>query len=612
MNTYFSFHIRKNIFILGYHFLIIAFFIFLFFNATVNFDLLFNYKLIINPTAYKSIFYYLYGHYGYIGIIIAHIISSIYIIIALLKNIPTSKRILLIHGLVPLYGSLYGYLFFTKKFINFGFFGEIIGYLFTIYTKSYNIILFYLLFLFLIIIILQTKNIIMIINTIHIILKKTKIISLIKYIYTYFISWLLFFIPFLKKYYQSKYYINIDELIHKSIYKDFYNISAYSTIHINSNKNNNTENDQNIIPYKFIRIEGNETKKYQLEADEDDRNLLIDSFSHFGITLNYVTSTIGPLLNTIIVTPGKEIKLSQINHLLPDIARIIGKPDIRFLYPIIEHPHSVAFEYSHNNSNILHFFQYAFDDYFLHNSPLTILLGLNSIGSPYYIDITKAPHILLAGTTGSGKSNILNLCITELIWKNSCQEVQLILIDPKKSEFFLFEAIPHLLIPIAQSIREIEEAIEFAIQIMEERYNLFNKNKCKNIYQYNEQNNKLSFIVIIIDEYADIVIQCKSIEVKIIRLLQMSRAAGIHIIIATQRPSAEIINSIIKSNLPMRIACKVTSSINSRIILDSEGAEKLLGNSDMLLFFNNKYDRVHGLFISVETIEKITDCFKNI
>jgi hypothetical protein len=608
----FSFNRRHSLYILGYHSIIILFLLFLFFKADVNFDLIFTYKVLCNPFAYKSIFYYLYGYYGFLGILTAHIISSVYIIISLFYNAVISRKILLFHGLIPLYGSIYGYLFSKKLFVNFGFFGEVLGYIFNFYTKSWNFIIFYVISFLLIMLILQLKNILILINCIYVVLEKIKLIAFFKHFYRYFISWAFFFIPLLKKYYRLKNYISIESLIHESIYVDFYKISQSYSIDVScNNQNQNNLKNREILAHTCITIKKNNIQNYQLEITEIEKNLLLDAFNYFNIRLTYVTSTIGPLVNTIIVTPEKEVKISRINQLLPDIARIIGKSDIRFIYPIAAHPHSVAFEYSHNNTNILDFFTYAHDDYFLQSSPLTLLLGVNTVGVPYYIDIAKAPHILLAGTTGSGKSNILNLCITELVWKNTATEVQLILLDPKKSEFFLFESLPHLLFRVAQSIQEIDDAIISALNIMEERYVLFNTYKCKNIYEYNQKYDKLSFIVIIIDEYADIVIQSKPIELKIIRLLQMSRAAGMHIIVATQRPSADIISSIVKSNLPMRIACKVVNSINSRIILDIEGAEKLLGNSDMLLFFNNKYERVHGLFIDSGSIQEIIDCFNN-
>lgn len=364
------------------------------------------------------------------------------------------------------------------------------------------------------------------------------------------------------------------------------------------------------MPYKLLFNKSKDIKKFSDKVSDSDIELIIDTFNFFNLSMCYNFSMVGPLVNIIIFTPDKNVKLLKINQVLPDIIRIIGKTDMRLIYPVINYPHSVAFEYSHNNISILKFLDYAYDEFFLSSSPLNIILGLNTNGIPFYIDIAKAPHILLAGTTGSGKSNILNLFIIELIWKNSFNQVQLILLDPKKSEFFLFQFIPHLLFPIAYTIVEIENVINNTILIMEQRYELLNKFQCKNIYEYNIKYFQLTFIVVIIDEYADIIIQSKSIELKIIRLLQMSRAAGIHVIIATQRPSADIISSIVKSNLPLRICCKVVNAINSRIVLDIEGAEKLLGNSDMLLFFNNKYDRVHGLFVDSATIELIVNFYK--
>lgn len=603
----FSFNRKKALYILGYHLIVIVLFLFLFFKGEVNFDLLFAYKVFFNPFAFKSVFYYLYGYYGYLGIIIAYAISSIYLMLSLWHNDSITKKILIIHGLVPLWGSIYGYIFYHSTFIKFGFFGEILGYVLKYYCVGWTVWIFYFFSVLGFVFIMQLKNIIILIKFFYYILEKLKIIAFLKYFYTYGISWLFFFMPVLKKYYKSKNYINIDNLINRSIYADFYSLSQNFAIDYYLS-GSQVEENREILPCQCIIKKDNTLKVYKGEINKEEVDLLLEAFMHFDIQLMFVASMVGPLLNTIIVTPHANIKLSKINQVLSDVARIIGKPDMRFIYPVIGYPHAVAFEYAHYQINILHFLDYAHDDYFLNSTPLTVLLGVNTCGAPYYIDIAKAPHMLLAGTTGSGKSNILNLCIAELIWKNSVKTVQLILLDPKKSEFFLFQSLPHLLFPIAQSLKEIEEAIIHAIMIMEQRYDLFNKAYCKNIYEYNETYEPISFIVIFIDEYADIVIQSKSTELKIIRLLQMSRAAGMHVIIATQRPSADIISSIVKSNLPVRIACKVISAINSRIILDIDGAEKLLGNSDILILVNNKYDRVHGLFISTEVIEKVVKC----
>ncbi len=606
----FTFNGRKTLYILGYHLLVILFLMILLFYSSINFDLLFSYKILFNPLAYKSVFYYLYGYYGFLGIIFSHIICSVYILIALFHKTFISRRILIIHGLVPILGSMYGYFFSNKMFINFGFFGEILGYIFDFYFGRLKYIIFYLLLLFLLLIIVQLNNMIIILNALYLIIEKLKIVAVIMHFYKYFISWLLFFIPFLKNKYKSRNYINIESLINKSIYKDFYNVSKCNNIEnlVDIKENGNKEL---LLPFECIKNGIKNHKNYIIEVSYEEKNLLLDVFNDFGIKLDYKISMQGPMVNTVIFTPDKNVKLSKIQQLLPDVGRIIGRNDIRFIYPLNKYPHSVAFEYANFQVNILSFLEYAYDEFFLQSSVLNLLLGVNSFGDPYYIDIAKAPHVLLAGTTGSGKSNILNLFIVGLIWKNAISEIRLILLDPKKSEFFLFASLPHLLIPISQSIKEIEDAVVYLVNIMEERYSLFNKLQCKNIYEYNDKFEKIPFIVMIIDEYADIVIQSKFIEIKIIRLLQMSRAAGIHIILATQRPSADIISSIVKSNLPMRIACKVINSINSRVVLDIDGAEKLLGNSDMLISFNNKYDRVHGLFVDNKTIGIIVKCFDN-
>jgi S-DNA-T family DNA segregation ATPase FtsK/SpoIIIE len=449
-------------------------------------------------------------------------------------------------------------------------------------------------------------------KTIHIIFKRLYILALFEYCYAVILSWLFFFIPFLKRIVPGRGHVSIESLIHQSIYSDFYNIMKDDTDYLLLEESLvDYKNANNMLPHQIIPNTNTIMPDYHIGVDANDIQLLIDTLNYFAIKVIVVKSIEGPLVNTIIVTPDKEVKLSKINSLLNDIARICGKSDLRIIYPLGDYPHSIAFEYAHHKQKTIYFFDYAYEKNFIESGPLVFLLGVNTFGIPFYLDIAKAPHVLVAGTTGSGKSNMLNLIIIELIWKNNKNTISLILIDPKKSEFFNYSIFPHLLFPIANLMSDIEVVIKNTLDIMDERYDLFQKNQCKNINEYNQKHLPLNFIVLIIDEYADIVIQSKQLESKIIRLLQMSRAAGIHVIIATQRPSADIINSIIKSNLPVRMACKVINSINSRVILDIDGAEKLLGNSDMIILINNVYSRVHGLYIDQESIEKIKHIFEH-
>lgn len=432
------------------------------------------------------------------------------------------------------------------------------------------------------------------------------IIRTLKTFKQYLIAWLRFFIPKTKyTSFESKY--NIEQAIYESIHKDFFNTCQLCNIPIIETEKTIEKNQ---LPYqKILSNKAHNIKIYNQEISENEKKLFFDILDFFAIKGTYVTSFVGPSINTIIFIPDLTTKLQKIHNSIDDIARAFGHPDMRILYPVEGFSYSIGFEYPHHQKEIIYFQEYAYDKYFIGNNPIEILCGLKTNGLPYYIEINKAPHILIAGTTGSGKSCILNLFIISLIWKNSFESVRLILIDPKKTEFFMYHTLPHLLFPVAYEIAVIEEYIIKINKIMEERYDLFKTKEVKNLEEYNKKYQSIPFIIIIIDEYADIIIQSKTIEIKILKLLQMSRAAGIHIIIATQRPSADIINSTLKSNLPLRIACKVSSSIDSRIILDIEGAQKLLGNGDMIILDNAKYHRVHGLFINNELIETIINSF---
>jgi len=245
------------------------------------------------------------------------------------------------------------------------------------------------------------------------------------------------------------------------------------------------------------------------------------------------------------------------------------------------------------------------------------LFSIDTKGNPYVLDITKAPHILISGTTGSGKSSIIHSCIISILWKYSPENISLVLIDPKYVEYAYYEKIPHLALPIARSIDEIENSLNYCLDKMRERYKILSEKKVKNIKEffekYPEENISMPYLVIFIDEYADIIMQKKSLEDSIIRLAQMSRAAGIHIILSTQRPSVNIVTGILKANFPTRIACKVSSSIDSRVILGIDGAERLLGGGDMLIFNNSGLiERFHGIYIDLETMEKVINKVVNI
>ena len=256
-------------------------------------------------------------------------------------------------------------------------------------------------------------------------------------------------------------------------------------------------------------------------------------------------------------------------------------------------------------------------------SKLMVTLGKNIMGKPIYCEINKTPHLLVAGSTGSGKSVCINSIIVSILMRAKPDEVKFVLVDPKKVELSMYNGVPHLLIPVVTDPRKANIALKKIVAEMEKRYDLFEASGTKNIAGYNlylekknenlpdsEKIKKLPYIVVIIDELADLMlVAAKEVEDSIMRITQMARAAGIHLIVATQRPSTDVITGVVKANIPSRISFAVSSSIDSRTILDMTGAEKLLGKGDMLFLpqGENTPIRVQGTFISDEDIKKVVD-----
>ena len=258
-------------------------------------------------------------------------------------------------------------------------------------------------------------------------------------------------------------------------------------------------------------------------------------------------------------------------------------------------------------------------------SRLTICLGKDIVGNPVITDLEKMPHLLVAGTTGSGKSVGLNTMICSLIYKSTPEEVKMIMVDPKRIELSTYDGIPHLITPVVTSAKKATNALFWAVKEMERRYELLSEMKVRNIRQYNQKIEKekpgdeenppehLPYIVVVIDELADLMmVASRDVEVALTRLAQMARAAGIHLIVATQRPSVDVLTGIIKANFQTRISFKVTSKTDSRTILDSNGAENLLGKGDMLFLppGTSKLVRIHGSFISESEVAAVTDFLK--
>ncbi len=320
--------------------------------------------------------------------------------------------------------------------------------------------------------------------------------------------------------------------------------------------------------------------------------------------------------------PAEGVRVSKIANLADDIALNLAAETIRIEAPI-PGKQAVGIEVPNKEKEVVHFREILDSDEFRENkSKLTVGLGKDVAGNVQLADISKMPHVLIAGSTGSGKSVCINTLITSIIYNAKPSEVKFVMVDPKVVELSVYNGIPHLLIPVVTDPRKAAGALAWAVQEMDDRYNKFASKGVRDLKGYNkaiekdaeEGTGKLPQIVIIIDELADLMMVAKNdVEDAICRLAQKARAAGMHLVIATQRPSVDVITGLIKANVPSRIAFAVSSQVDSRTILDSVGAEKLLGKGDMLFFPAGapKPSRVQGAFVSDDEVEKIVDFIKS-
>lgn len=344
---------------------------------------------------------------------------------------------------------------------------------------------------------------------------------------------------------------------------------------------------------------------------------LEETLGSFGVEAKVTQIHRGPSVTRYELQPKQGVKVSKIVNLADDIALNLAAPNIRIEAPIPGKA-AVGIEVANATSEIVYLRDVIESDNFLaFPSKLAFALGKDIAGKPIVADIGKMPHILIAGATGSGKSVCINTLITSIIYKATPQEVKLIMIDPKVVELSVYNGIPHLLIPVVTDPKKAAGALFWAVNEMTRRYNLFAENNVRDMKGYNEkqelQANRLPQIVIIIDELADLMMTgAKEVEDAICRLAQMARAAGIHLVIATQRPSVDVITGVIKANIPSRLAFAVSSGTDSRTILDMVGAEKLLGKGDMLFYpvGESKPIRIQGAFISDQEVESIVNTIK--
>jgi S-DNA-T family DNA segregation ATPase FtsK/SpoIIIE len=327
----------------------------------------------------------------------------------------------------------------------------------------------------------------------------------------------------------------------------------------------------------------------------------------------------GPIVTTFEFKPAPNVKVSKILNLQDDLAMALKAQTIRIQAPI-PGKDVVGIEVPNENMETIYLREILESEIFQNSkSPLTMILGKDIVGKPFITDLKKLPHLLIAGTTGSGKSVGINSMILSLLYKNSPDNLKLIMIDPKMLEFSIYNDIPHLLTPVITRPLEAINALANMVKEMERRYAMMADTRTKNIENYNEKAKEIGYepfpyIVIIIDELADLMMTSgKEVEMSIARLAQMARASGIHLIVATQRPSVDVVTGLIKANLPSRISYKVGQKVDSKIILDSLGAESLLGRGDLLFTPPGMSGlvRIHAPWSDEKEIDKVVEFLKD-
>jgi S-DNA-T family DNA segregation ATPase FtsK/SpoIIIE len=367
-------------------------------------------------------------------------------------------------------------------------------------------------------------------------------------------------------------------------------------------------------------------------ASVDNENLRMQSrllekkLEDFSVSGKVVTVSPGPVITTFEYAPAPGVKINKIVNLTDDLALALRATSIRIVAPIpgkavigIEIPNTTREMVRFKDIVVSTAFEKA-------KSKLTICLGKDIVGIPVVAELERMPHLLIAGATGAGKSVALNTMICSLLYKSTPDEVKLIMVDPKRIELSMYDGIPHLITPVVTDVKKATNALFWAVHEMERRYQQLSEKGARNIAQFNQKVEKetkgaqgeagvarLPLIVIIIDELADLMmVASRDVEVALTRLAQMARAAGIHLILATQRPSVDVLTGIIKANFPTRLSFQVSSKTDSRTIIDTNGAESLLGSGDMLFLppGTGKLQRIHGAYISEAEIARITGFLK--
>lgn len=373
-----------------------------------------------------------------------------------------------------------------------------------------------------------------------------------------------------------------------------------------------------ILP-KLEFLQTPQEERIEIDEDEIDKKIndLLNKLRMFKIEGDIVRTYSGPIVTTFEFRPSPNVKVSRIQTLQDDLAMALRAKTIRIQAPV-PGKDVVGIEIPNSQIQTIYLREILENEIFQNaTSPLTLALGKDIVGNPFVTDLKKLPHLLIAGTTGSGKSVGINAMILSLLYKNSPDTLRLLMIDPKMLEFSIYNDIPHLLTPVITQPKKAIIALDNAVKEMERRYTLMSEARIKNIESYNKKAEiegfePFPYIVIVIDELADLMMSGgKEAELSIARLAQMARASGIHLIVATQRPSVDVVTGTIKANLPSRISYKVGQKIDSKVILDSFGAESLLGRGDMLFTPpGGGIVRLHAPWSTEEEIEKIVEFIK--
>ena len=384
------------------------------------------------------------------------------------------------------------------------------------------------------------------------------------------------------------------------------------------------EEQQSIYRYPPLSLLDSTSGDTDAKIQDGDRvavgTLLVNTLKDFGISTELGDITCGPSVTRYELVPSAGVKISRITGLSDDIALRLATTGVRIEAPI-PNKAAVGIEVPNKSRRTVRLHSLLDTaDYRNAKGKLTVALGQDIEGRAVYTDLAKMPHLLIAGTTGSGKSVCTNSMIQSVLFRARPDEVKLILIDPKKVEFGVYNGVPHLMLPVVTDPRKAAATLGWAVNEMLKRYQMFAESKARDIGDYNELARKngefppLPLILIVIDELADLMMAAgNEVEDSICRLAQMARAAGMHMVIATQRPSVDVITGLIKGNIPSRLALTVASGVDSRTILDGSGAEKLLGNGDMLFMplGQSKPQRIQGCYVSNGEIERVIEFLKD-